>query len=123
MWFEQDPAGLPPRLVHQVPPFPEASTGEITEQVFARPLSENRTAVLLLNRGTTTTTMNVSWQQLGLDVGTQDDVIDATDHVIAANQLSVYDVLLQQMTNGTHRGGYTAQVPSHDVAFIIVQHG
>ena len=76
--------------------------------------------MLLLNRGTTTTAMNVSWQQLGLDVGTQDDVIDATDHVIAANQLSVYDVLLQQMTNGTHRGGYTAQVPSHDVAFIIV---
>ena len=77
----------------------------------------------LLNRGTTATEMNVSWEQLGLDVGSQDDVVDATDHATAADQLSVYDVLLQQMTNGTHRGGYTAQVPSHDVAFIIVQHG
>lgn len=114
--FEQDPAGLPPRLVYQVPPFPDANTGEITEQVFARPLSGNRTAVLLLNRGTTTTAMNVSWQQLSLGAGSQDDVVDAT-------ALSVYDVLLQQMTNGTHRGGYRAQVPSHDVAFIIVHHG
>ena len=113
---EQDPAGLPPRLVHQVPPFPDASTAEITEQVFARPLSRNRTAVLLLNRGTTPTAMNVSWQQLGLYAGSPDDGVDAT-------ALAVYDVLLQQMTNETHRGGYMAQIPSHDVAFIIVQHG
>lgn len=54
--------------------------------------------------------MNVSWQQLGIAGGTEDDARE------------VYDVLLQQKSNGTHRGGYTAQVPSHDVAFIIVHH-
>eukprot|EP01050_Picozoa_sp_SAG11_P018922 SAG11_NODE_2936_length_2825_cov_2.224138_1_plen_116_part_10 len=46
----QDPAALPPRLVFQEPPFPAASTAQITQQIFARPLSGDRTAVLLLNR-------------------------------------------------------------------------
>eukprot|EP01052_Picozoa_sp_SAG31_P065319 SAG31_NODE_24150_length_488_cov_0.766067_2_plen_81_part_01 len=62
----QDPAGLPPTLVYQEPPFPYASTGEITKQVFARPLSGNRTAVLLLNRAPTALMINVTWKQLGI---------------------------------------------------------
>lgn len=47
----QDPAALPCSMVHQRPPFPNASTADIVEQVFARQLSGRRTAVVLLNRG------------------------------------------------------------------------
>ena len=47
----QDAAALPVRMVYQHPPFPKATTAEIVEQIFARPLSGGRTAVLLLNRG------------------------------------------------------------------------
>ena len=103
----QDPAALPPRLVRQAPPFPGASTGEITEQVFARPLSGNRTAVLLLNRAPHALHMNVSWAELGIGG--------------ASDARAVYDVLLQRKEARARRVGYGATVPSHDVAFIIVE--
>lgn len=106
----QDEAALPPRLVRQNPPFPGATTAEITEQVFARPLSGNRTAVVLLNRAPAALLMHVSWKELGIG--------GATD------RLSIFDVLLQRPLNnssgGMGVGGYAVTVPSHDVAFVIV---
>ena len=107
--MNQDPAGLPARLVYQEPPFPEATTGEIAKQVFARPLSGNRTAVLFLNRASTALTMNVTWQQLGM-------VEDVRGY-------ELFDVLRQEKINETHSGGYfAAKVPSHDVVFVVVSH-
>jgi hypothetical protein len=106
----QDDAALPPRLVRQVPPFPGATTAEIPEQVFARPLSGKRTAVLLLNRAPVALPMRVDWEELGMGG--------------AADQLDIYDVLRQAALNITGTrvgvGGYNVTVPSHDVAFVIV---
>ena len=102
----QDPAGLAPRLVYQVPTFgsPEATTPNITAQVFARPLSGNRLAVVLLNRGPEPATLAVSWDQLGLTAG---------------QTYSVYDVIKNQAAGST-TGSFTAAVPSHDVSFVIL---
>merc|ERR1712224_330792 len=99
----QDPAALPPHLVYQVPPFgsPQATTLNITAQVFARPLSGSRLAVLLLNRGSQSTNLSASWDQLGLPAG---------------QSVGVYDVIGQQAA-GTAVGSFSAEVPSHDVAF------
>jgi len=101
----QDPAALPPRLVYQTPPFGslEATTVNITTQVFARPLSGDRLAVVLLNRASDTTTIAVSWAQLGLAAG---------------KTYSVYDVLKNQAAGST-TSPFSAVVPSHDVSFVI----
>ena len=53
--------------------------------------------------------MHVTWEELGLG--------GATD------QLDIYDVLRQVVINATEGvgvGSYVANVPSHDVAFVII---
>jgi hypothetical protein len=103
----QDAAALAPYLVDQTPPFgsSEATTLNITAQIFARPLSAGRLAVLLLNRGPTATHLAVSWKQL---------------HIPAAKQVAVYDVIKNQKA-GKATGFFSAAVPSHDVAFVILE--
>lgn len=102
----QDPAGLPPRLVYQTPAFGsrEATTPNITTQVFARPLSGNRLAVVLLNRAAEADTLSVTWAQLGLTAGAP---------------YSVYDVIRNKAA-GSATGSFSAVVPSHDVSFVIL---
>jgi alpha-galactosidase len=103
----QDSAALPPRLVSQTPPYgsAEAHTLNVTVQIFARPLSRGRLAVLLLNRGAATTHLAASWSELG----------------IAADQkVSVYDVTTES-SRGSAVGSFQADVPSHDVAFVVLQ--
>ena len=102
----QDPAALPPRLVAQTPPFgsPQATTLSITSQVFARPLSGGRLAVLLLNRGLANASLSVSWKELGLPAG---------------KALGVYDVIKRRAA-GSATGSFSADVPSHDVAFVVL---
>lgn len=112
----QDPAALSAQLIYQEPSFPRASTGEITQQIFARPLSGpgNRTAVLLLNRAPVPLRMHVSWAQLGLEAAA------AAAGTASSKVVRVYDVLQQANLSGTFSNGYDVKVPSHDVAFIIV---
>ena len=101
----QDKAAQPVRLVYQHPPFPTATTGQILEQIFARPLSGGRTAVLLFNRGPSARKMSVSWKQLGFD---------------PAHRIRVFDVIAQTPVAGTITGAYTAVVSTHDVGFVIL---
>jgi hypothetical protein len=77
----------------------------ITEQIFARPLSGERLAVLFLNRGSTRTTMSCSWSQLELDT---------------ADRYSVYDVIKQLPTGVDAQGEYRVSVASHDVSFVVL---
>lgn len=103
----QDPAALPARLVAQLPPFDSANatTVGIIAQVLARPLSRGRLAVLLLNRSGQPARLSVSWAQLGLS---------------AADKVGVYDVVAQRDA-GSATGAYTADVPSHDVSFVVLR--
>jgi len=103
----QDPAGLPARLVSQNPPYgsPEAHTLNITTQVFARPLSGGRLAVLLLNRDVAATTISTSWLELGIRP--------------MSRSCTVYDVLARKAA-GNASVFFSRTVPSHDVSFVIL---
>jgi alpha-galactosidase len=102
----QDVAALPPRLIWQHPPTGtrNITSASITAQAFARPLSRERLAVLLLNRGPSPANMSVAWEQLGLPSG---------------SRMVVYDVIGQKYA-GTAVGAFTAAVPSHDVSFVVL---
>jgi len=102
----QDEAAFPPRLVYSVPPMaPDVTSKMITQQVLARPLSRNRTAVLLLNRGAAASRMVVTWEQLGLAAG---------------GSFTVRDVIAQEDTGATVESNYSATVQPHDVSFVIL---
>ena len=103
----QDSAALPPRLIAQSPPFGshEASTLNITSQVFARNLSNQRIAVLLLNRANDTRHLAVKWTELGLP---------------DAASAEVYDVIKRQKLPDPVREGLRVEVPPHDVFFAIL---
>jgi len=103
----QDPAALPARMVYQHPPFPEATTGEIVQQIFARPLSGGRTALILLNRGEASLKMTATWKQLGF--------------ASSSEKFAVYDVIAQKPhAVSSVAGKFEATVPSHDVSFVIL---
>ena len=54
--------------------------------------------------------INVTWKQLG--------IFERTDA-----HYEIFDVLQQDKINRTNSGGlFEANVPSHDVAFVIVSH-
>jgi len=103
----QDTAALPPRLVSQDPPLgsPAATSLNITAQVFARPLSGGRLAVLLLNRGASAARLSVTWAELGIAAGTA---------------LGVFDVLAESQA-GAATDALQREVPSHDVAFVVLE--
>ena len=103
----QDSAALPPRLVSQKPPLsPNVTSPGITSQCFARPLSGGRLAVLLLNRANLTTTLGVTWAELGL---------------LPQEKRVVYDVVSRTRQPGEISGHFSAKVASHDVAFVILE--
>ena len=73
----QDPLGAPARLVWQHPPMTQnVTSAQITAQVLARPLSSDRLAVLLLNRGGSASNLTVTWNELGLPAGASKSVYD-----------------------------------------------
>ena len=74
-------------------------------QAFARPLSGGRLAVLLLNRAPAAARLSTSWAELGIAAG---------------RRAAVYDVLTHA-SRGAVAGSFQADVPSHDVAFVILQ--
>ena len=101
----QDAAALPPRLVSQTPPLSaNSSSSSIIAQVFARPLSGGRLAVLLLNRATGTANLSVTWAELRVPPG---------------EERRVYDVHRRAWT-GRASGELRALVPSHDVHFVVL---
>eukprot|EP00316_Scyphosphaera_apsteinii_P008274 CAMPEP_0119341642 /NCGR_PEP_ID=MMETSP1333-20130426/102897_1 /TAXON_ID=418940 /ORGANISM="Scyphosphaera apsteinii, Strain RCC1455" /LENGTH=468 /DNA_ID=CAMNT_0007353669 /DNA_START=59 /DNA_END=1466 /DNA_ORIENTATION=- len=104
----QDQAALSARLVSQIPPFGslEATTLNISAQVFARPLSGGRLAVVLLNRGPVAASLSVSWRELGIANG---------------RAVQVYNVI-KRHSAGSATNSFTATVPSHDVEFVIFGH-
>ena len=84
------------------------TTGEIVQQIFARPLSGGKTAVVLLNRGVASMKMAVTWEQLGFSSPSEKFV--------------VFDVIAQKSLaeGGSVTGKFEATVASHDVNFVIL---
>lgn len=103
----QDKLAAPPRLVWQQPPLSaNLTSAEVKAQALARPLSNGRLAVLLLNRAATAQHLAVTWAELGLAPGSR----------------AVYDVAKQKEA-GTATGSWSATVASHGVSFIILGAG
>lgn len=59
---------------------------------------------MLLNRGLETSNLSVSWGELGIP---------------ASTTVTVYDVIKNQAASSA-TGSFSAAVPSHDVAFVIL---
>ena len=122
----QDPAGLPPRLVSQrtnqscaacsgehaaawrscsgdcLLAQEVVSSSDVVAQVFARPLAHGALAVVLLNRAEDPAQLSVSWAELGLAAGAKMRVRDVTNQ--------------KDLPTATDTWGAT--VGKHDVAFI-----
>ena len=100
----QDPAGLPPRLVWQHPPMstPNVTSDAIQAQALARPLSGGRLAVLILNRHSRAANLTTTWAELGI-----------------RGSHTVFDVIGRRPA-GSAVGTLTALVPSHDVCFVVL---
>jgi alpha-galactosidase len=91
---DQDPAGIEGDLV----------TKHGDAEIWARPLANHDTAVVLFNRSTSTTNIVVSWT----DIGKKPD-----------ETLIVRD-LWKHRDMGGHRREYSAMVPSHGVAMLRI---
>ena len=74
-------------------------------QVFARPLSRGRLAVLLLDRASTKARLAAPWAALGIAAGVR---------------VLVHDVISQAERGGA-ADAFEADVPSHDVAFVVLR--
>ena len=84
--------------------YSEVNSTGITAQIFGRPLSGKRAAFVLFNRREAAATMQVSLAAMGLPAG---------------SALPVRDVVLRKdMPAAT--GSYSALVPAHGVAFVVV---
>jgi len=92
---DQDPLGIGGRRVHH------ASDGW---DIWLKPLTGGRQAVLLLNRGGRDQTMTVKWSELGL----------AVDKSVAVRDLWEHRDL------GSKTGLFSAPVPSHGVVMVVV---
>jgi len=92
---DQDPLGIGGRRVHH------ASDGW---DIWLKPLTGGRQAVLLLNRGGRDPTMTVKWSELGL----------AVDKSVAVRDLWEHRDL------GSKTGLFSAPVPSHGVVMVVV---
>jgi alpha-galactosidase len=93
---DQDPLGIEGRRVHH------ASDGW---DIWVKPLTGGRQAVLLLNRGGRDQTMTVKWSDLGLAAGKSVAVRDLWEH----------------RDMGAKIGEFSAMVPSHGVVMVVVQ--
>jgi alpha-galactosidase len=92
---DQDSMGVEGRRVHH------ASDGQ---DIWVKPLSGGRQAVLLLNRSPRDQGMTVKWSELGL----------------AANQSATVRDLWEHKDLGSKTGEFSAMVPSHGVAMIVL---
>jgi alpha-galactosidase len=91
---DQDPLGYEgTRVAH-----------EDGEDIWMKPLTGNRIAVVLLNRGASERTMRVDWPQIGW----------APDRSAAVRDLWAHKEL------GDFTGGFSAPVPSHGVVMITL---
>ena len=102
----QDNATLPARLVSQHATTDPVTSSSITGQVFARNLTGDKIAVLLLNRGSKPTTMNVTWTEL--------QAIP-----VLPQRATVFDVM-KQADAGSASGAFSAVVPPHDVSYVVL---
>ena len=93
---DQDPLGIEGQRVHH------ASDGW---DIWVKPLTGGRQAVLLLNRGGRDQTMTVKWSDLGLAAGKSVAVRDLWEH----------------RDMGAKIGEFSAMVPSHGVVMVVVQ--
>ncbi|MGA3027342.1 MAG: glycoside hydrolase family 27 protein [Bryobacteraceae bacterium] len=93
---DQDSLGIEGRRVHH------ASDGQ---DVWVKPLDGHALAVLLLNRAARDQTITVTWSELGL----------AADHSAAVRDLWEHKDL------GAKTGEFSAMVPSHGVAMVVVK--
>jgi alpha-galactosidase len=75
------------------------------QDVFVKPLSGGRQAVVLLNRGTAQQSITLNWAELGM---------------AAERSLSIRDVW-QHKDLGKFTGKFTAPVESHGVVMIVLQ--
>eukprot|EP00039_Didymoeca_costata_P024125 m.9349 g.9349 ORF g.9349 m.9349 type:complete len:450 (+) comp4053_c0_seq1:62-1411(+) len=101
----QDSLGSPPSLISQVPATNSNVTSpDILEQIFARNLSNNKIAVVLLNRANTTRTIKVSLQDLGIPNGAK---------VMGRDIIAKKDI-------GTIMNGISENVETHDVSFLVL---
>jgi alpha-galactosidase len=99
----QDAAGQPAKLVDQRPPLSANLTSpQIEQQIFSRPLSGGRLALLLLNRAPSAQRMSASWGQLAI-----------------RGKQQVFDVLRRTVA-GVADGSFVATVPSHDVSLVVL---
>ena len=89
----------------QPPVPPPAANPGLPIQVWAGPLSGNRTAVVLSNASPNASTITAEWEMLGLASGTRVSVRDAIWHT----------------DNGTSTGpSLSAMVGSHDVVVLVL---
>jgi alpha-galactosidase len=93
---DQDSLGIEGRRVHH------ASDGQ---DIWVRPLADHSLAVLLLNRAGRDQGMTVKWTDLGL----------------AADQSATVRDLWEHKELGAKTGEFSAMVPSHGVAMIVVR--
>jgi len=93
---DQDPLGIEGRRVHH---------GSDGWDIWVKPLTGNRQAVLLLNRGEREQAMTVKWTELGLDADRSVTVRDLWEH----------------KDLGTKKGSFSSPVPSHGVVMVVVQ--
>ena len=105
----QDKATLPARLVSQHATTDPITSSSITGQVFARNLTGNKIAVLLLNRGSKPSTMNVTWVEL-------------QPMPVLPQRATVFDVM-KQADVGSASGAFSAVVPPHDVSYVVLNFG
>jgi alpha-galactosidase len=97
--INQDPLGVQGHRVVK-------SGGGGDLEVWAGPLSENRTVVALWNRGLTTATISASLELLGFE---------ANSELLARNVWKHADV------KESIKGTISADVPSHDVAMFVLR--
>ena len=93
---DQDSLGIEGRRVRH------ASDGQ---DIWVKPLAEHAQAVLLLNRAARDQTITVKWSELGL----------------AADQSAAVRDLWEHKDLGAKTGEFSAMVPSHGVAMIVVR--
>jgi len=85
-------------------PCPGGSEGQLTCQVWAKPLADGSFAAVLLNKGTSTHTITFNFSTVGIP---------------AASEVAVRD-LWEHKNLGLFKGSYSASVAPHGVVMVHV---
>jgi len=91
----QDPLGIQGRRVQKL--------GDL--EVWAGPLSGHSIAVILFNRGSSTNSITVRWERIGLNMQTL---------------CTIRDLWARNNLPGSYSQSYTSDVPSHGVVFLKI---